>query len=235
MGSPPGAPVRRRGPARARPWTAAWALAAVAVAVAGCWRVGEGTSGEARVTWAAYPDTVVAGEAFSFEFAGPVAHSACGRLDTAILSVADSTIRLDARRTTFDAMCAGDRVSFYQARAIRLERPGSYAVLTADGRPLGTLMVRDSGRFSPMRAVGEGTLERAGGCLVFGPGWTGNQRPFALRDAPESLDAEAGTDRVVGVAGRLVGFTSCSWYGSRPTIRVDSVWMTDRKGSDYYE
>ena len=211
------------------------ALAAVALAATGCWRVGEGTPGDAPVTWAAYPDTVVTGETFSFEFAGPGARSACGRLDTATLSVTDSTIRLDARRTTFDAMCAGDRVSFYEARAIRLERPGTYAVLTGDGRALGTLVARDSGRFSRMRAVGEGTLERAGGCLVFGPGWTGNQRPFALREAPERLDAEAGTDRVVGVAGRVVGFTSCSWYGSRPTIRVDSVWMTDRKGSDYYE
>lgn len=210
-------------------------VAAAALAIGGCWRIGEGMPGEALVTWAAYPDTVRVGETFSFEFAGPVAPTTCGRLDTAVLAVGDTEIRLSARRTTFRAMCAEDRVSFYRARAIRIERPGAYAVRTAGGLSLGTLVAREEGAFSRMRAVGEGTVERAGGCLVFGPGWTGNQRPFALRDAPEALDAEAGTDRVVGVAGRLVGFTSCAWYGSRPTIRVDSVWMTDRKGSDYYE
>ncbi len=210
------------------------ALAAAATLI-GCWRIGEPTPDDAFVTWAAYPDTVVAGEVFSFEFAGPVAPSACGRLDTATLVVTDSTIELAARRSTFDAMCADQRVSFYEARPISIERPGRYRVRTAEGRDLGTLVALDSGAFAPMRAIGEGTLETAGGCLLFGPGWMGNQRPFALRGAPPRLRELVETDSVVGVAGRLLGFSSCSWYGSRPTIRVDSTWATERSAADYYE
>lgn len=209
-------------------------LLALAVGFAGCWRIGEPTLGDAYVTWAAYPDTVVAGEIFSFEFAGPVAPTTCGRLDTATLAVTDSTIELAARRSTFEAMCAKDRVSFYEARPISIERPGRYPVRTADGRELGTLVVVDSGRFSPMRAVGEGTLDTAGGCLLFGPGWMGNQRPFALRGATETLRRDAETDRIVHVEGRLAGFSMCSWYGSRPTIRVETARVTDRRGVDYY-
>lgn len=213
------------------------ALAALAVAVGtlGCWRIGEPTPGEAFVTWAAYPETVVAGEVFSFEFAGPVAPSACGRLDTATLALTDSTVDLAARRSTFDAMCADQRVSFYEARPISIERPGRYTVRTGHGVELGALVAVDSGSFTPMRAIGEGTLERAGGCLLFGPGWMGNQRPFALRDAPDRLEALVETDTIVGVAGRLLGFSSCAWYGSRPTIRVDSTWVTGREAADYYE
>lgn len=227
-------PIREdMSPLRARTLAATAGLA-LAIGLAGCWRIGEPTPGEALVTWAAYPETVIVGETFSFEFAGPVARTACGRLDTATVSVTDSTIELAARRSTFDAMCAKQRVSFYEARPIAIERPGRYPVRTADGRGLGTLVAVDSGRFTPMRAIGEGTLETAGGCVLFGPGWIGNQRPFALRAAPPALEAEVETGRVVHVEGRLAGFSLCSWYGSRPAIQVDTAWVTERFGADYY-
>lgn len=213
---------------------AAIALGLLVAATAGCWRIGEPTPGAAHVTWAAYPETVVVGGRFSFEFAGPVAHTTCGRLDTATLAIRDSTIELAARRSTFDAMCAGQRVSFYEARPLAIERPGRYAVRSEDGRDLGTLVALDSGAFSPMRTLGEGTLDSAGGCLLFGPGWMGNQRPFALRGAPEGLRALAGTDRIVEVEGRLVGFSACGHFGSRPTIRVRRARVTDRTAADYY-
>lgn len=200
----------------------------------GCWRIGEPTPSAAYVTWAAYPETVGVGETFSFEFAGPVARTTCGRLDTATLVVADSTIELAARRSTFEAMCPDDRVSFYEARPIAIERAGRYRVRTFDGRELGTLVAVDSGVFTPMRAIGEGTLATAGGCLLFGPGWMGNQRPFALREAPDALAELADTDRIVHLEGRLTGFSLCSWYGSRPTIRVDTARVTERRGADYY-
>lgn len=206
----------------------------LAAGMAGCWRIGEPTPGPAYVTWAAYPETVLVGDRFSFEFAGPVAPTACGRLDTASLAITDSTIELAAHRSTFDAMCARQRVSFYEARAIALERAGRYAVRTAEGRELGTLVAVDSGAFTPMRAIGEGTLATGGGCLLFGPGWMGNQRPFALLGAPDELLALADTDRVVGTEGRLLGFSSCGTYGSRPTIRVRRAWVTERTAADYY-
>jgi hypothetical protein len=203
-------------------------------AAAGCWRTGDPTPSDALVTWAAYPESVRAGEVFSFEFAGPIAPTACGRLDTALLVLGDSTIRLSARRSTFRAVCANQRVSFYEARPIRIERSGHYLVRTAEGRRLGAVIVTDSGPFSAMRAIGEGTVRSVGGCYLFGPGWAANQRPFALRDTPEEVRTEAGTDRVIHVEGRLIGFTLCGWYGSRPTIRVDTAWVTERKGADYY-
>lgn len=220
-----------RGTEVARP--AAVVLAA-AVLASGCWRTGEPTPGDALVTWAAYPDTVVAGELFSLEFAGPVAPNQCARLDTAVIEVGDSVVTLSARRSTFETMCADQAVSFYEARPLRVEAPGRYRVLTADGLELGELVVVDSGRFSPVRASGYGTVRSAGGCWVFGPGWAANQRPFALRDAPPELRAEAGTRRVVYVRGRLRGFQACGWYGSRPAIAVDSVAVTERTTADYY-
>ncbi len=210
------------------------ATIATVMAVAGCWRTGEPTPSAALVTWAAYPESVRSGQVFSFEFAGPIAHTACGRLDTALLVLGDSAIWLSARRSTFRAVCANQRVSFYEARPIQIERSGAYPVRTAEGRRLGAVIVTDSGPFSVMRAIGEGTVRSVGGCYLFGPGWAANQRPFALRDTPSAVRAEAGTDHVVHVEGRLIGFTLCGWYGSRPTIRVDTAWVTEREGSDYY-
>lgn len=218
----------------ARAPAVAAALVAAVVAAAGCLRIGEPTPGPAPVTWAAYPETVLVGETFSFEFAGPVAPDACGRLDTAVVAVTDSSIELSAQRSTFRTLCAKQRVSFYEARPLQIPRAGRYPVRTTEGRPLGGLVAVDSGSFTPMRAVGAGTVEAAGGCWLFGPGWMGNQRPFALQRAPPEVRAHAGTDRVVHVEGRLVGFTLCSWYGSRPTIRVDTAWVTERFGKDYY-
>lgn len=217
------------GPARA---VALWLLATLVAA--GCWRTGEPTPGPGLVTWAAYPESVRVGELFSFEFAGPVSLTACGRLDTAILAVSEGQIRLSANRSTFRAVCARQRVSFYEARPIRLERPGEYAVRTAGGIELGTLVATEAGPFSRMRAVGEGTVRSVAGCWLFGPGWAANQRPFALLGAPDEVREQAGGDRVVHVEGTLLGFTLCGWYGSRPSIRVDTAWVTDRTGSDYY-
>lgn len=205
-----------------------------ALVTAACWRTGEPTPGPALVTWAAYPESVRVGELFSFEFAGPVSRTACGRLDTAYLAVADGEIRLSATRSTFSAVCAPQRVSFYEARPIRIERTGQYAVRTAEGLRLGTLVATDEGPFSRMRAVGEGTLRSVAGCWLFGPGWAANQRPFALLAAPDEIREQAGSDRVVHVEGTLLGFTSCGWYGSRPSIRVDTAWVTERTSADYY-
>lgn len=222
-------------PGRRWPGVAVAACLSCLLTAAGCWQTGEPTPGDALVTWAAYPETVVTGETFSFEFAGPVAPNTCGRLDTAVLAIGDSVIELSARRSTFErALCAKQRVSFYEARPIRLERPGRYRVRSAGGPELGTLVAVDTGGFSPMRAIGLGTIEAAGGCSLFGPGWAANQRPFALRGAPEEVTATAGSDRIVHVEGRVAGFTMCSWYGSRPTIRVDAARVTERRGADYY-
>lgn len=210
------------------------ALAAT-VLLSACWRVGEPVSDAALVTWAAYPDTVVVGETFSFEMGGPVAPNTCGRLDSASLAVEDTALVLSARRSVFEeAMCSDQRVSFYEARSLTLERAGSYAVRTARGRDLGRIVALDSGTFSPMRTVGDGTLREAGGCLFFGPGWASNQRPFALRGAGEELRRLAGTDSVVRVEGRLAGFLLCGGFGSRPSIRVDTAWTTGRTADDYY-
>lgn len=207
---------------------------AVAVAVTACWRTGEPTPGEALVTWAAYPESVRVGEPFLFEFAGPVSPDQCARLDTATLSMGEGGIRLAAARSTFGAVCADQRVSFYEARSLTIERAGRYEVVTARGLELGTLVATDSGPFSRIRTTGLGTVRDVAGCRLFGPGWIGNQRVFALSGAPPEVREVAGTDRVVHVRGDLVGFTLCGWYGSRPTIRVDTAWATDRTGADWY-
>lgn len=206
-----------------------------AFAATGCWRIGEPTRDEAIVSWAAYPDTVVVGESFAFELAGPVSPTTCGRLDTAIVAVYEGEITLSAERSVFDARCSRERVSFYQARSFTMERPGAYRIRTSGGLELGSMVVVDTGRFSPMVAIGEGTIRSVGGCWLFGPGWAANQRPFALRGAPDEVAAEAGTDRVVFVRGEFAGFTLCGRWGSRPSIRVDTAWVTTRRGRDYYE
>jgi hypothetical protein len=210
-------------------------LALMALGTASCWQTGEPTPSSALVTWAAYPESVRVGELFSFEFAGPISLTACGRLDTAYLAISESGVRLSADRSTFGAICANQRVSFYEARPVRIPVAGRYPVTTAEGMGLGELVATDSGSFSRMRAIGEGTIRSVGGCWLFGPGWAGNQRPFALLGAPRTVREEAGSDRVVHVEGTLRGFTLCDWYGSRPSIRVDTAWVTDRSISDYYD
>lgn len=225
--------MTREGGARAR----LGSLLAAAAALAGtaCLDVGEPTRSVARVAWAAYPDTVVVGELFSFELAGPVSLNSCGRLDTARVVVGDSVIRLSAERSVFlEAMCSDDRISFYDVRPLALDRAGAYRVRTEDGRDLGTLVALDSGTFSPMRTRGWGTLRRGGGCLFFGPGWAANQRPFALRGAPEELRRVAGSDTLVRVDGTLVGFALCGGFGSRPAIRVRAARVTDSTGAAWY-
>lgn len=206
----------------------------VAGSAAGCWRTGEPTPGAALVTWAAYPDTVRVGATFSFEFGGPISPTACGRLDTATLAVTDTAIELAARRSTFSAVCAPQKISFYEARAISIPRAGRYAVRTAEGRALGALVALDSGEFSRMWTTGEGTVREAANCLLFGPGWIGSQRVFALTGVPETVLAVAGDGRIVHVEGRLYGFSSCGNWGSRPRIRVDTAWVTDRDSGDWY-
>ncbi len=206
----------------------------LALGAAGCWRTGEGTPGNALVSWAAYPESVRVGETFSFEFAGPVSPNGCGRLDTAYLAVGDSAITLSARRSTFRAVCAPQRVSFYEARPLAIDRPGEYRVVTDDGRELGALVATEGGPFSQMRAIGLGTVREVSGCRLFGPGWVGNQRVFALLRAPPEIEAQIDTDRVVFVQGTLVGFASCGSFGSRPSIRVDTAWVTELEGGDYY-
>lgn len=207
----------------------------VLLALAGaCWRIGEPAESAAVVTWAAYPETVVVGELFSFEFAGPVSPDACGRLDTAIVRVTEGEIHLSARRSVYETLCSDSPVSFYEARPLRLDRAGAYAVTTGDGLYLGSITAVDSGSFAPMRATGEGTVREAGGCLLFGPGWVGNQRPFALRGAPGDVRAENDSGRRVHVVGTLGGFTLCGVFGSRPVIEVDTAWVTERSAGDYY-
>lgn len=186
------------------------------------------------MTWAAYPETVIVGQVFSLEFAGPVAPNACGRLDTAIVAVEDTVIRLSARRSVFDTMCSDSPVSFYEARPLRLSRPGTYPVRGSAGRELGVVQAVDSGRFSLMVAVGEGTVAEAGGCLLFGPGWIGNQRPFALRGAGSDVRAVVGTDVRVHVRGTLRGYTLCGSFGSRPVIEVRAAQVTGTTTSEYY-
>ncbi len=208
-------------------------IAALGVSL-GCWRTGEPTPSDALITWIAHPESVRVGEVFSFEFAGPISTTACGRLDTATLAITDSTIVLAARRSTFRAVCAPQRISFYEARPIRIPRAGRYAVRSADGRTLGALVATDSGAFSRVYTRGEGTVREIAGCRLFGPGWIGNQRVFALSGAPEEVRNAADSDRVVHVEGHLLGFTLCGWYGSRPNIRVDTAWVTDRRADDWY-
>jgi len=221
-------------PGRTRPPLGAACALALAVTVTGCWRIGEPTPGDALVTWAAYPDTVRVGGTFSFEFAGPITPTACGRLDTATIAVSEDAITLAARRSTFQtAACANQRVSFYEARPLRIERAGTYAVRTAEGRDLGTLVATDSGPFTPIRTRGDGTVREVGGCLLFGPGWIGNQRVFTLAGAPRAV-RDASEDLIVHVRGTLRGFSSCGSWGSRPRIRVDTAWVTDRRADDWY-
>ena len=205
----------------------------LALVSAACWRIGEPTESAAVIAWAAFPDTVVVGQPFSFEFAGPVSPNACGRLDTAIVRLDGSHIRLSGRRSVYDTMCSDSPVAFYEARPLRIEEAGRFRV-SADGLALGEIVAVDSGRFSPMRARGEGTVAEGGGCLLFGPGWVGNQRPFVLRNAPDEVRSEADTGRRVHVVGTLAGFGLCGAFGSRPVISVDTAWVTDRKIEDYY-
>ena len=185
------------------------------------------------ITWAAFPDTVVVSQVFSFEFAGPVSPNACGRLDTAMVRLSGSEIQLSGRRSVYDTMCADSPVAFYEALPLQIDTAGQYRVY-ADGLELGRIVAVDSGRFSSMKARGEGTVAEAGGCLLFGPGWIGNQRPFVLRGAPADVRSEAGTGRRVHVVGTLVGFSLCGAFGSRPVIVVDSARVTDRRIEDYY-
>lgn len=202
---------------------------------AGCFEVGEPVSDRAIVAWAAYPETVLVDQPFSFELAGPVAPNTCGRLDTAAVAVTDSVVRLSADRLVYpEAWCSGERVAFYEVRPLRIGRPGRYPVRTEEGLELGTLVVVESGQFSSIWTRGLGTVREGGGCLLFGPGWASNQRPFALEDAPAAVDRVAGTDTLVRVDGRLVGFSLCGGFGSRPTIVVESVRVTERTGSGYY-
>lgn len=206
------------------------------VALAGCWRIGEPTTSDARVTWAAHPDTVIAGASFPIEFAGPITPNSCGRLDTAIVAVTDTSIDLSARRTTYETMCSGTPVGFYEVRSLALSA-GSY-VVRAGPEPFGRIVALEDGHFTAMRTSGTGTLERAGGCLLFGPGQLGNQRPFALLGPganPAELDPVAGTRRLVRVRGTLSGFTLCGNFGSRPAIRVSEAAVLDRSADDYYE
>ena len=213
---------------RARPFT----LIVVLICSA-CWRIGEPTESAAEITWAAFPDTVVVGQAFSFEFAGPVSPDACGRLDTAVVRIEGSEIRLSGRRSVYDTMCADSPVAFYEARPMQIDTAGTYRV-SADGPELGRIVAVDSGRFSRMKARGEGTVADAGGCLLFGPGWIGNQRPFVLRGASAELRSEVDSGRRVHVVGTLAGFSLCGAFGSRPVIVVDTAWVTDRRIRDYY-
>ena len=69
----------------------------VALLSTACWRIGEPTESAAVITWAAFPDTVVVSQVFSFEFAGPVSPNACGRLDTAMVRLSGSEIQLSGR------------------------------------------------------------------------------------------------------------------------------------------
>lgn len=206
------------------------------LALTACWRIGEPSESDAVVAWAAFPDTVGADEVFPFEFAGPITPDACGRLDSAVVAVTQSSIELSARRLTFDTMCPDSPVGFYEVRALSLPA-GSYEV-RAGTVVLGRIeSIRDA-RFAPMRAAGTGTLRRAGGCILFGPGRIGgNQRPFALRGTDLNGDVgNAALDglRLVEMRGTVSGFTVCGEFGSRPVIRVDELTVLDRSADDYY-
>jgi len=69
---------------------------------------------------------------------------------------------------------------------------------------------------------------------MFGPGWIGDQRLFALSRVPKEVRAAAGSDRIIHVTGVLHGFASCGNWGSRPRIEVDTARVTDRRTSDWY-
>jgi len=200
----------------------------------GCWRIGEPTESEALVTWVAYPETVQVASTFSFEFGGPITPTACGRFDTAVLAVTDSAIVLTAQRSTYDALCANQHISFYEAHPLQIARAGSYRIETSSGRDLGTLVATDSGPFSGITTRGEGTVRDVESCLLFGPGWIGGQRIFALSGAPEAVWDVEGSDRIVYVKGRLRGFSACGSWGSRPRIAVDTAWVTGLRTGDLY-
>ncbi len=201
-------------------------------AAVACWRIGEPTASDALVSWAAFPDTVVAGEVFSLEFAGPITPNACGRLDTATVAVSDSIVFLDARRLTYDTSCPDTPVSFYEARALQLTA-GHYTV-RGEHREFGRIVALDSGRFSRMRASGEGTVGAGDGCALFGPGRLGNQRPFALIGDLDLVGTALDSDRVVWIRGALSGFTLCGSFGSRPAIRIERAEIRDGTSEDYY-
>jgi hypothetical protein len=197
--------------------------------------VGEPTRSPALVTWAAYPDTVLVGKAFPFEIAGPVSLNTCGRLDTTTVTVTDTAILVSGERSLYRSVfCSGERVSFYVPRSLTIGRAGRYPVRTADGRSLGVLVALDSGAFSPVRTIGEGTVRHGGGCLLFGPAWASNQRPFSVHSAPARVEAAAGTDSIIRLVGPLAGFDQCGGLGSRPVIQVDSAAVTGRVGADWY-
>lgn len=230
-GRPAAAPAAARSCLRGPVPAAGLAL----LAVAACFDPGEPTEDDARIAWAAFPDTVLVGEPFAFEAAGPLAVNTCGRFDTLLLAVSDSAVDLAARRLVYtDAWCSDERVSWYEVREAAIPRAGRFPVRTPGGVELGTIVARDSGAFSPSRARGEGTVRSAGGCLFFGPGWAHGQRPFPLRDPPDRLRRVAGTDTVVWMEGALRGYEQCGGYGTRPSVRVDSARVTDRTGDDWY-
>jgi len=112
-----------------------------------CWRIGEPTESAAVITWAAFPDTVVVGQPFSFEFAGPVSPDACGRMDTAIVHIEGSVIRLSGRRSVYDTMCANSPVAFYEARPLLLS-----ATPDPPGRVAGFNVVDPAAKSSGSRA-----------------------------------------------------------------------------------
>lgn len=201
---------------------------------AGC-TGGAPTQGPARITWVAYPETVVVGKAFPFEIAGPVGPTTCSRLDSSSVTVSDSGIVLSAHRSEYHSfLCSHTRVSFYRPRALRVARAGRYPVLTPERAALGTLVAVDSGTFSSLRTIGEGTVRRGGGCLLFGPGWASNQRPFSLHDATARVAGLAGTDSVIRVVGDLAGFDQCGGLGSLPVIAADSVSVSGHLARDWY-
>ena len=205
------------------------------LATSACWRTGEPTPSPGVVAWAAFPESVQVGSTFLFEFAGPITPTACGRLDTATIAVGADAITLAAHRSTFQAVCANQRISFYEARPLTIERAGTYAVRSDDGRDFGTLVATDSGPFSAIYTRGEGTIREVAGCVLFGPGWIGNQRLFALSRVPADVRAVAETDEIVHVRGTLRGFSSCGSWGSRPRIRLDTAWVTGRDVADWYD
>ncbi len=131
-------------------------------------------------------------------------------------------------------MCSEERRSFYEVHPLRMERPGRRAVRTDAGLELGVLVAVDTGAFSGVRTIGEGTLRAAGGCVLFSPGWSADQRLFALGRLPDDLDRAAGTDQVVRVEGTLLGYSLCGPFGSVPTVQVRSARVTGRTGEDYY-
>ena len=193
----------------------------------------EPTSDAALVTFAAFPDTVTAGQQFTMEFAGPIAPNTCGTLDSAYAEVSDSTIVLAGVRNLFRARCADQRVSFYEVNLITIDSPGVREVVNAAGRSFGTLMVADSGSQTDFIGRGGGTVREAGPCLVFGPGWVGTQRIFSLQNAPDPV-RNASEDQIVNLRGRFRGFDRCGQWGSRPVIQVDTAWVSDATTHDYY-